>query len=407
MPINVKNEIAALKKVMLHRPGDELINLTPNSLKDLLFDDIPYLKIAKAEHDNFAEILRNEGVEVVYLEDLVAESLNTDFALRERFIRQFVYEAGIRDKDLTEFICSWLNSNYPDNRSLALKTMAGINSAEIANQHFSDESLYAHVHAEEMLIVPPMPNLYFTRDPFATIGTGVSINRMYSQTRNRETIYADYIFKYHPEYSSVPRYYNRDAFFHIEGGDILNINESTIAIGISQRTQSGAIDNIAKNIFESDSPIDTILAFKLPESRAFMHLDTVFTQVDRNKFTIHPAILGPLIVYELRRRSGNKPEIVECHETVQHILSRYIGESVELIMCGGGDAICADREQWNDGSNTLCVSPGRVIVYDRNVETNRALRSAGLEVLEMPSSELSRGRGGPRCMSMPLYRDDL
>lgn len=407
MPINVKSEIAPLKKVMLHRPGDELINLTPNSLHELLFDDIPYLKVAKAEHDAFAEILREQGAEVVYLEDLVAESLNTSPALRERFIRQYVYEAGIRDHDFTEFICAWLDANYIDNKSLALKTMAGINSAEIANEHFSDETLYAHVHAEETLIVPPMPNLYFTRDPFATIGRGVSINRMYAQTRNRETIYAEYIFKHHPEYKNAPVYYSRDSFFHIEGGDILNINETTIAIGISQRTQPGAIDNIARNIFESDSPINTVLAFKIPESRAFMHLDTVFTQVDYDKFTIHPAILGPLVVFEIKKRGGQKPEIVECHETLSHILAKHIGTPVQLIMCGGGDAICADREQWNDGSNTLCVSPGKVVVYERNVETNKTLRAAGLQVLEMPSAELSRGRGGPRCMSMPLVREEL
>ncbi len=401
--VNVKSEIKPLKKVLLHRPGRELLNLTPNTLEELLFDDIPFLKVAQEEHDYFAQILRDNGVEVVYLEKLMAEVLDADPAIRTRFLEQFIEEAGIRTDRYQKIIFDYLNDRYPDNLDLVMKTMEGINLTELHAD--KSNSLVDLVSEASKMVVAPMPNLYFTRDPFAMIGNGVSINRMYSTTRNRETIYGEYIFGYHPEFRDVPEYYSRYNTFHIEGGDILNINEHVLAIGISQRTEPDAIDAIATNIFESDSPIDTILAFNIPNSRAFMHLDTVFTQIDFDKFTVHPGILGPLTVFEITPdTSGIK--VREINGTLESILEKYIGHPVELIPCGGGDRIAAEREQWNDGSNTLCLSPGTIVVYERNEVTNALLREKGLNVIEMPSAELSRGRGGPRCMSMPLWRED-
>ncbi len=403
--VNVRSEIAPLKKVLLHRPGEELLNLTPNTLEELLFDDIPFLKVAQEEHDAFAEILRKEGVEVVYLEDLMAEVLDSNPELREQFMKQWIYEAGIRTERWQNILHDYLNDHYPTNKELVLKTMAGVNLQEI-HAEFTN-SLVDLVSDASKLICAPMPNLYFTRDPFAMIGNGVSINRMYSQTRNRETIYGDYIFKYHPDFKDVPQYYERDYTFHIEGGDILNINENTLAIGISQRTEPDAIDQIAKNIFASDSPIETILAFNIPNSRAFMHLDTVFTQIDYDKFTIHPGIMGPLTVFEIKPDGQGGIHVREVNETLEEVLSTHVGRAVKLIPCGGGDRIAAEREQWNDGSNTLCVRPGTVVVYERNDVTNAVLEREGINVLQMPSAELSRGRGGPRCMSMPIWREDL
>ncbi|MCI8367402.1 MAG: arginine deiminase [Eggerthellaceae bacterium] len=401
--VNVKSEIMPLKKVLLHRPGDELLNLTPNTLEELLFDDIPFLQVAQAEHDEFAGILRNEGVEVVYLEDLMAEVLDLYPELREKFLKQFIFEAGIRTDRYQKIIYDYLNDNYVTNKELVMKTMAGVNLQELHTD--KSNSLVDLVSDASKLVIAPMPNLYFTRDPFAMIGNGVSINRMYSETRNRETIYGEYIFKYHPDLQNVPEYYSRYNTFHIEGGDILNINDHVLAIGISQRTEPDAIDQIAKNIFHSDSPIDTILAFNIPNSRAFMHLDTVFTQIDYDKFTIHPGIMGPLTVFEIKPE-GEGIKVREINEPLEQILTTYVGRPVQLIPCGGGDRIAAEREQWNDGSNTLCVRPGTVVVYQRNDVTNGVLREAGINVLEMSSAELSRGRGGPRCMSMPLWRDD-
>ena len=405
MAINVRSEIKPLKKVLLHRPGKELLNLTPDTLGRLLFDDIPFLKVAQQEHDAFAQILKDNGVEVVYLEDLAAETIGQCPDLRKKFIEQFIVEGGVYTEEYQKALFEFFDA-YKDNKELILKTMEGVRYGEL---NVSSESLVTKINDDkDELILDPMPNLYFTRDPFASIGNGVSMNRMYSVTRNRETIYADYIFKYHNDYKGkVPYFYERDNNFHIEGGDILNLNDKVLAIGISQRTESAAIDKIAKNVFASaDSTIETILAFRIPSTRAFMHLDTVFTQIDYDKFTIHPNIMGPLEVYELTK-NGDKVEIKLLTDTLKSILEKYLGvPDVKLIKCGGEDRIAAEREQWNDGSNTLCIAPGVIVVYERNDVSNALLREAGLKVLEMPSAELSRGRGGPRCMSMPLVRED-
>jgi arginine deiminase len=267
------------------------------------------------------------------------------------------------------------------------------------------------VELDYPFIVDPMPNLYFTRDPFATIGTGISLNKMRTVTRSRETIFSKYIFKYHPYFKNaeVPFWYDRDQKNAIEGGDILVLSDKVIAVGISQRTDADAIELLAKNIFSDGQPFETILAFDIPKTRAFMHLDTVFTMVDHGIFTIHPEIEGPLTVYSLTR--GEAPGQYKIEREIQNldiILSKYLDiENIKLIRCGGKKGIDAGREQWNDGSNTLAISPGEVLVYSRNHVTNRLLESEGIKLHEVPSSELSRGRGGPRCMSMPLYRDKI
>ena len=402
--VNVKSEIGNLKKVILHRPGNELLNLTPNTLEELLFDDIPFLPVAQEEHDAFANILRGEGVEVVYLEDLMAEVLDAKPELRQQFLDQWIYEAGIRTDMYHDIITDYINSNYAGTKEMVMKTMAGINLQELPQK---DTHLLVDMVSDRCkLVCAPMPNLYFTRDPFNMIGNGVGINRMYSQTRNRETIYGDYIFNYHPDFKDVPQYYSRENTFHIEGGDVLNINDHVLAIGISQRTEPDAIDGIAHNIFnDPTSPVDTILAFNIPNNRAMMHLDTVFTQIDVDKFTIHPGIMGPLTVFEITPE-GEGIKVKETSGTLEEVLEKYVGMPVTLIPCAGGDRIAAEREQWNDGSNTLCIAPGRVVVYERNDVTNALLRKNNIDAIEIPSAELSRGRGGPRCMSMPIWRED-
>lgn len=411
--INVKSEIGTLKKVLLHRPGNELLNLTPDTLSRLLFDDIPFLPEAQKEHDEFAHILKENGIEVVYLEDLMAEVLELGDDIENKFIRQFIFEAGIRTPKYKELVFDYLKS-FVNKKELVLKTMEGIKIEEIPRKKREvEKSLVDLVSDESEFLADPMPNLYFTRDPFASAGNGVILNKMYSVTRNRETIYAEYIFNYHPEYKGkINKYYDRYLPYHIEGGDVLNLSNHVLAVGISQRTESGAIDELAKNMFRNpDCEIDTILAFNIPESRAFMHLDTVFTQIDYDKFTFHPGIMDTLEVFEITE--GDIPDsdedlnVKKVEGSIEEILERYLGRKVTLIPCAGGERISSEREQWNDGTNTLCIAPGVVVVYDRNNITNNILREHGIKVLEMSSAELSRGRGGPRCMSMPLVREDL
>jgi len=404
--ICVRSEIKPLKKVLLHRPGRELLHLTPDRLPELLFDDIPFLKVAQQEHDAFAQILRSNGAEVVYLEDLMAEVLKLHPEQTKPFLYQWLSEGNIKTRRWQDKLYEYLIGNF-EGKALVEKTMEGITLKEMGGA--SAYSLQDLIAPADDLIVDPMPNLYFTRDPFASVGTGVFLHKMRFPTRCRETIFADYIFRYHPDFEGlVTRYYDRDGHANIEGGDVLNLTEDTLAIGISQRTSPDAIEEASRNLFaDPEAKIRTVLAFDIPSCRAFMHLDTVFTQIDYDKYTIHPAILGPLTVYEITPGVSDPTDlhIRRIDSKLEDILEKYTRtDHVKLINCGGDDLIASAREQWNDGSNTLCIAPGKIVVYERNDVTNAILRDEGIQVLEMPSAELSRGRGGPRCMSMPIIR---
>lgn len=405
--LNVYSEIGKLKKVLLHRPGNEIENLTPDLMDRLLFDDIPYLKVAREEHDFFAQTLRNCGSEVLYLEDLAAEAV-TNMDVKNMFIDEFLGETRINSLKRKELVKEYLLS-FKSNKAMIDKMMEGIRKEEIGD--------FKSVHLSDLLeenypfVVDPMPNLYFTRDPFATIGKGISLNHMRTVTRNRETIFSKYIFSHHDMFkdANIPFWYNRSDACSIEGGDQLVLSEKVLAIGISERTDAASVEILAKRIFRQNERFEVILAFDIPKKRAFMHLDTVFTMVDYDKFTIHPEIEGPLTVYSIRKSEVEDGILIEKETMIlEDILMKYLNlDKVSLIRCGNGNVIDAGREQWNDGSNTLAVSPGEVIVYSRNHVTNRLLEEHGVKIHVIPSSELSRGRGGPRCMSMPLIREDL
>lgn len=404
--LNVYSEIGKLKTVLLHRPGKEIENLTPDLMDRLLFDDIPYLEVARQEHDAFAKILSDNGVEVLYLEDLAAEAIE-DASVKERFVEEYIKEAGILGEKKKQLVKELL-LNCKTNRELVDKMMEGIRKSELPN--YNATSLADMADSGYPFVADPMPNLYFTRDPFATIGSGISLNHMRTVTRNRETLFAKYIFENHPRFkdSDIPRWFDRDDSTSLEGGDELVLNKEVLAIGISERTDAASIEKMAKRIFDKDESFKTVLAFHIPNKRAFMHLDTVFTMIDFDKFTIHPEIEGPLTVYAISRGEGNSIKIQKETQELDKVLAKYLEvEKVTLIRCGGGDMIDAAREQWNDGSNTLAIAPGEVVVYSRNHVTNKLLEEAGVKLHIMPSSELSRGRGGPRCMSMPLYRENL
>ena len=406
MPIQVKSEVTPLKRVLLHRPGQELEHIVPDTLERLLFDDIPYLRGAQREHDYFAQILREHGVTVTYLEDAVAETLDQDPALKEQFIQDFIRSSSSFAWTYAREIRDYLLS-LPTTRDLVLKTMAGVPFNELSLRRAN--SLHALLSNDSQFVLDPIPNLYFTRDPFASIGCGASVHHMYSSTRRRETIYGRYILQYHPDFAGrVPFYYDPEEPYSIEGGDILNLSERVLAVGISQRTMPEAIEQLARRIFSDETAqIETILAISIPRIRAFMHLDTVLTQVGHGKFLMHPGILHQMRLFELRRAERGELRVREVELPFRQALAHYLQrDDITLIYCGGGDRIASQREQWNDGANTLCVSPDVVVTYDRNYVTNQILADCGIQTLKIPSSELSRGRGGPRCMSMPLIRED-
>lgn len=401
--ISVYSEIGKLKTVLLHCPGEEVKNIVPDYLRRLLFDEIVYLEQARREHNQFAEILRNEDVEVLYLTDLMAEVLK-DSNVRTEFLKEFMEEGKVVTAGLQEAITEFLNPLSP--KELIVKCIAGVKKEDLKS--INPKALGDMVKKPYPFYLDPIPNMYFQRDPFASIGSGISLNVMANETRNRETIFAKYIFNYHHRFKNVPRWYNRDKTHPIEGGDILVLSDKVVAIGVSDRTDPMAVERLAHKLLYSEESFHTVLAFDIPKTRAYMHLDTVFTMVDYDKFTIFPGIEAPLDVYSITKGKDNLLNIRYEQEDLSTVLKEHLGlPAVDLIRCGDGDPIAASREQWNDGSNTLAISPGKVVCYNRNHITNEALRRNKIEVLEFDSYELSRGRGGPRCMSMPLFRESL
>lgn len=407
-PIHVMSEIGKLKTVLLKRPGKEVENLTPEIMERLLFDDIPHLSVIQKEHDAFAQALIDHGVEVLYLEKLAAEAIDAG-NYKEKFVDRILDESNLETKPVKEGLKKHLLSF--DTQEMVDVIMAGVRKKDVAieSHHLvdiSEDEVYP-------FFMDPMPNLYFTRDPAASIGDGLTINRMAFEARNRESLFMEVIMEHHPRFASqgVSVWRDRNQISRIEGGDELVLNDKVLAIGISQRTSAKAIEELAIELFDSNASFEKVLAIKIPNVRAMMHLDTVFTMVDYDKFTIHPGIQknnGEVDTYILEK--GEKPGTVKIthRSDLQEILREALNvPKLTLIPCGGGDAIVAAREQWNDGSNTLAIAPGVVVTYDRNYVSNALLRSHGIEVIEIASSELSRGRGGPRCMSMPLVREDL
>ena len=400
------SEIKPLKKVLMHRPGDEFLNLTPNTLERLLFDDIPYLKIAQQEHDAYANALRAEGVEVVYLVDLAAEALEAGGrTVRRKFLEQFIAEAGVTSPKVAKHCFDFLNA-IKDTRDMVKKCIAGIDISEL--KKLGEVSGFYATRDTGRMILDPIPNVLFQRDPMATVGRGATLHRMWSVTRTRESIFAEYIFKYHPFYDDTKLYYDRMEPYCIEGGDIQVLSDEVVAIGVSQRTEPDAIADFAKRLFkDKNNKFKYVLAIDIPDERSFMHLDTVMTQVDVDKFAVQDAIMDISTIYEITAGRGGGIEIVEIHQSLSKVLEKYLHlNHVELIKCGNGKRIDAEREQWSDGVNLLCIRPGVVVAYDRNFVTNQALKKHGIKVIEIPSSELSRGRGGSHCMTMALAREE-
>lgn len=407
-PIQVNSEIGRLKTVLLKRPGKELENLVPDHLSGLLFDDIPYLKVAQEEHDKFAQTLRDEGVEVVYLEKLAAEAI-ADKDVREQFIDDILAESQKtvlgHEAEIKTFFAKLSDQELID------KIMAGVRKEEI---ELKTTHLVEYMDDRYPFYLDPMPNLYFTRDPQASVGRGMTINRMYWRARRRESLFMTYILKYHPRFkdADVPVWLDRNSPFNIEGGDELILSKEALAIGISERTSAQAIERLARNIFKDESTtFKKVIAIEIPNSRTFMHLDTVFTMIDYDKFTVHSAIFkeeNNMNLFTIEYDEAKDDIKITHSNKLRETLADVLGvEKIEFIPTGNGDVINGAREQWNDGSNTLCIRPGVVVTYDRNYVSNQLLRDKGIKVLEITGSELVRGRGGPRCMSQPLFREDI
>jgi arginine deiminase len=404
-PINIHSEIGELTSVLVHRPGNEIENLTPDSMEQLLFDDIPYLPAMQKEHDVFASALKERGIEVLYLDKLMAESLQSEVN-RSDFVEKMMKESRLpaegSSKALKEYL---LSKSSPD---LVDCMISGVLKEELPEQ--KKQHLYEMMARHYPFYLDPMPNLYFTRDPAAVIGEGISINPMSQPARRRESMFVEHIIHHHPRFSGVdiPIWIDRLYDFPIEGGDELVLSKTVLAVGVSERTSARAVEQIAENLFNQRSGIEKVVAVEIPKKRSSMHLDTVFTMVDYDQFTTHAQVVdkdGRMNIFILEK---GDPIRIYRRENLKETLKEVLDlAEVNLIPCGGEDKIASAREQWNDGSNTLAIAPGSVVTYERNYVSNELLRDNGIEVIEVPSSELVRGRGGPRCMSMPLYRKEL
>ena len=403
---HINSEIGKLEAVLLHRPGKELERLTPQSREELLFDDIPWLVRMQEEHDRFARVLSERGCRVYYFSDLLKDILRLD-TVREDLLGGLFHFSGISRLKEQDAIHEYLTGISAD--VLAEVLIAGLAKSDIPYRG-EQRSLTNYITEDYPYYINPLPNLYFARDPGTVIGNGIAINSMKTTARSREPFLLSYINRYHPVLGTgdPPLWYDFNLPGSIEGGDILILNKNVVAIGCSARTSPEAIEKISENLINSNSPIKEVLVIQIPFKRAYMHLDTVFTMLDRDKFIIFPGIIDEVKIFSMKRGSSRAGLEINSGENLEKALCRSLKlDQVKIIHSGGGDRITADREQWNDSTNTLAIAPGTVVTYRRNTASNAALRKGGIDVVEIDGSELVRGRGGPRCMSMPLNRKDL
>lgn len=400
--IGVSSETGRLLRVLLHRPGGEMEHLLPRQLGDMLFEDIPWAARMAEEHDAFADALRGCGVTVVYVDDLLRTVFANDDAAAAFADEVLACEVGREEEEIGRLRALFLAADAAARTAYAV---CGVLPRHLANRR---ETLADYLSVEPSHLLNPLPNFYFMRDPAAIVGGQILLSAMNTQARRRESLLMGLIRRYHPDFAGVPVLYDNSRYqMPIEGGDVLVLAPRAVAVGCSSRTNLHAIDYLAKRLLATDEGCQTVLAVEIPQERAFMHLDTVMTMVDEESFLVYPHVIERVNVVAITRGRQGALAYQRC-DNIRGALARALGLSdVRLIMSGGGDARTAAREQWNDATNTLAVAPGKVIVYNRNTVSNRCLRQAGVETVEIEGSELVRGRGGPRCMSMPLLRAPL
>jgi arginine deiminase len=395
------SEVGRLRTVMLHRPGDELKRLTPRNNDKLLFDGIPWVARAQEEHDAFAEALRARDVEVLYLTDLLTESFADETA------RSSAIETALADLDIGKtmrgHLAGFLGDAPP--HELTLHLTSGIRNDEVRGGFGLVTSLLPH----DAFLIDPLPNLLFTRDSSVWVRDRVAITSLAMPARKRETQLTELIYAFHPRFAETPRIHGHH-YEHVEGGDVLLLGPGVIAVGVGERTTPAGAERLAMQVFDNGLA-HTVLAVPIAQERATMHLDTVCTMVDVDKVVMYPNVADNLTAYAvtpdgqdddgapLLRVAGAEPFLVAAAKAMEIDTLHHIDT--------GLDPVTAEREQWDDGNNTLALAPRVAVAYERNDETNSRLEDAGIEVVRIAGSELGSGRGGPRCMSCPVTRDPL
>ncbi|MBA2528789.1 MAG: arginine deiminase [Euzebyales bacterium] len=404
LPPSVTSEVGALREVVVHRPDLELRRLTPANKDALLFDELVWVAKAQQEHDGFAELLASEGVRVRLFAELLAETLADD-GLRLELIQQ-VATADACGVELVQRVRGFLKEL--DVPRLVTHLVGGLTVQEVPG---AGAGFVGGVLGPAAFLLPPLPNTVFTRDPTAWVGGGVVLSPMHKPARRAERRLWRTVYRHHPDFAGAGDrvWYgedDRDYFpATIEGGDVLVLSESCVAIGLSERSHPVAAENLAAELFAAGAA-RWVLAIDLPKARGTMHLDTVMTVVDLDAVVLWPRALQVLTAHRIEPVAGGRMRVSEEPDLLRAVAAG-IGVDDLRVITTGEDEVLADREQWDDGNNTLALRPGVVVAYERNVDTNRRLSDAGVEVLTVSSYELPRGRGGPRCMSCPVVRDPV
>ena len=401
---SVTSEIGRLREVIVHRPGLELRRITPANKDDFLFDELVWVGKAQEEHDGFAALLAQQGVRVRLFGELLAETLR-DAAARKEIVERMatVDTCGV---ELVDRVRGHLKDLEPG--ALATALVGGLTVEEVPG---ASDGFVGGVLGPTAFLLPPLPNTVFTRDPSAWVGAGVVLSPMQKTARQAERMLWQTVYRYHPDFAGVARgvWYGEEERTYLpatlEGGDVLVLSERCVAVGLSERTHPIAAENLAAQLFAADVA-EWVLAIDLPKGRGTMHLDTVMTVVDADAMVLWPRVHSLTSAYRIEPGSRGPMQVTRVPDLVP-ALADGLGVDDLRIITTGEDAVLAAREQWDDGNNTLTLRPGVVVAYERNIDTNRRLEEAGIEVLPIESFELPRGRGGPRCMSCPVLRDPV